>query len=200
MRSFVLGLVCISIVLGGCQGAAVHRDVPCPASFTACGGDLAGTWTFASRCSPSVLVAGCPEATVHLTSDDLAGTLTFGADKGYTLDLEVDQTLMLELPAVCQTRLGVTSCAAMSGQGLNGQVSVTQTCSGDASQSCSCTTMESGPSTLMGTYVTSGNQISNVLLGGDALVDYCVKGDELELSSNIPSSSGVDSFFIFTRQ
>jgi hypothetical protein len=196
MRSLVtLFFGGLLVALGGCGSPSAPA---CSATFTPCGGDLAGTWSIDTVCNLSDLETSCAGSTVHITQD-WSGTYTFNSDGTISAIVKPDVTETLTLPPACFS--GVTSCSALgspsnTSNGLTSQ----ETCTGDVSQSCTCTSSLSGTESVTGTYSTMGNDVTTAIDGAaGAATPYCVSGSQLQVQfDNSPSSSNV--YILFTRQ
>lgn len=167
MTSLRWALALSGITLSACGGGAGGA---CPsAAFTACGGDVQGTWNLVNECfefddPPS---AECPEATVeaHTTA---SGSIVFRSDGTYSSSLLFGGELALEAPASCLDP-GET-CADLSDPADG------TTCQG--TDPCQCTTqLDDVTSEEEGDYATSGTSATlSPPLQLPRTVDYCVDG------------------------
>jgi hypothetical protein len=170
---------------GGTTGAGGR--ITCPASsvpscaFTACGGDLTGTWTIDGECyapTHSILVdiLGCDNVEGTGVTITASGTWTFGSDMTYTNSVTAQTTLTFNEPYTCD--ISATDCS-------NVQVlDYAATCTGTGC--CSCTQVRPAEtSTEAGTYALSGSTVNMTATGGFAVPwQYCVTGNTLTLFYN----------------
>jgi hypothetical protein len=172
----------------GTGGQGTGGRVTCPSvsqptcsAFTACGGDLTGTWTIDGECyAPThpiwVDILGCDNVQgtgVHITA---SGTWTFGSDLTFTRSITSQTTLEFNEPYTCD--ISATDCS-------NVQVlDYAATCTGTGC--CSCTQVRPASTTSdTGTYSLSGSTVNVTSAGGNALPwPYCVNGNTLTLSYN----------------
>lgn len=150
----------------------------CGGAFTACGGDLTGTWTFSAACAnvpPTALNAPwstCPTATISATID-MQGSITFNADKTYTVSDTMNRTIDGTLPKTC---LG-------SGQTCQSIIDASKgDTATDTGTDCKVTgtSKESTPNET-GTWTTSGTTFTTTKTGGSGStsIAYCVTGNTL---------------------
>jgi hypothetical protein len=177
----------------GCSSSAPS----CSPTFTPCGGSLVGTWTYESACGASaVAMMQCPGASVDV-APNVSGTYTFNADGTYSTNLTIEESGTETVPASCLG--GVTACAQLDATLNTGGLTIALTsCSGTASQSCTCTVSVSGTLTQTGKYATAGNDFSVTPSGGAAGMPtgYCVAGSTLEIGAG----SSTASYAILTKQ
>ncbi len=179
------------ISLCGCNSAP-----SCPATFTPCGGDIEGTWAYDSICNGAA--SQCPGTTTSFTPS-IEGTYTFNADKTYTASLSASGSGTEVLPASCFGGT-ITSCSELDSTTTEGGYSVTESCTGTASQSCTCAVTESGTLTQTGTYSTAGTSVTTTTDGTPAATSpYCVSGSELLLDLGSTASASA-AYIIFTKQ
>jgi hypothetical protein len=203
---------------GGTTGdAAVNSSC----TFTACGGDLVGTWHFAASCA--VGSSDCPPFT-GVTIDSAASvfTSTFTSGGAFTRTTAGMLTETLSYTRAClDAAAGITPnpsnttgqvCAFFQdavrssiGNADAGAISelASFTCS-TSGENCVCRQVFMNASqTLTGTYTTNGNQVTVVYTGSDAgttpteSFDYCVSGDTLKL--HFPGTGGSDIVLTYTR-
>ena len=175
-------------------------------SFTACGGNLVGTWRFASSCG----LLSCSQSQHIMTEQAGNGaTYVFGGDGTFSATASGSWSQTFRYPAGCiasSSDAGTTeACAALEErtrtalQQIDSGVPlgpITFTCVVDGNQVCVCSEMYSFSSPLIqtGTYTTSGNQITVTITGssfdagaGDGVApapsEYCVSGNTLTLRS-----------------
>lgn len=169
--------------------------------FTACGGNIVGTWRVVSSCG-SVSSSSCPSSeriTVQTTLTQ--GTYTFAGDGTFTLMASGSATETLRYPLACLggiTDAGIPQACAdierafvASTQPADAgtpAVEVTSaSCASAANAACACTVVlgYTSPQTTSGTYTTSGSQITFAVRAADGGTDpaseYCVSGNTLTL-------------------
>jgi hypothetical protein len=170
---------------GGATGSGGR--ITCPSSsvptcsFTACGGDLTGTWTIDGACyapTHSILVdtLGCDYVEGTGVTITESGTWTFGSDLTYTRSVTAQTTLQFNLPYTCD--ISATDCS-------NVQVlDYAATCTGTGC--CSCTQVRDPETTTdSGTYALSGATVNVTTTGGNAVPwQYCVNGNTLTIFYN----------------
>jgi hypothetical protein len=153
----------------------------CVASFTPCGGDLVGTWSFVDGCG---LQGPPPPKCEGATSSfdlDVDGTMTFTIDGSYALQGTATITISETYPAACLPA-ETTDCAQLENKGVD--------CTGDAAVSCTCTDSEADPNSEEGTYSVEGTTLTTHA-GKDpaTIADYCIDGDVLRMHpSDAPAS------------
>jgi hypothetical protein len=191
--TLTLGALLVLFV-GSCGGHT--NGASCPASFTPCGGDITGTWTYQTSCNVGALAGKqCPGATTSVPIN-ASGSMTFNADGTFSEVVTIDTTGTETIPASCLGAL--TDCTkldqTLSDQGLTVQITG---CTGTASQSCTCTVSATGMLNATGKYTTAGNNFSLTVSGGTASVPsgYCVSGSQLELAAD-PTNT---AFSILTK-
>jgi hypothetical protein len=184
----LLGSFVAALGAGGCSSAP-----SCPATFTPCGGDISGTWTLRTGCGQSALVmALCPGASSDF-SPDVGGTATFDAGGTYSLNLTSDVSGTQTLPASCLG--GTQSCAMLAPSSTPGFTSDV-TCSGDPTQSCTCTGSTHSTLAATGTYTTVGSYVALTGSAGPSGSNpYCVTGNQLELELDASNAT----YLIFTK-
>jgi hypothetical protein len=179
--------------LGGCSSAPSCTD-----TFTACGGDLTGTWVFDAECNAAALTAmACPGATTTV-SPNISGTYTFNADKTFSTSLSIAESGMTTLPASCLA--GSTSCSELDLHQTSDGTTIDETCTGNAAQSCTCSISQTGTLTETGTYLTAGNNLTQSS-GGSAgnPTPYCVNGSQLQISISITGGIS-NAYLLFNKQ
>ncbi len=172
------GLVSVASCGGGDSSPPPTMDVTCE-SATACGGDLVGSWTIASRClgvDVSSFTVDCPGSTAYAQGYQIAGLVTYDANMMFRLTSTLTGSVVVKYPASCLTPPdGVqVTCeqlrAALLAPGKYPSVSCL---SDDAA--CDCT-IEMPVETFAGNGVYSTAE-GVVLTGTDDQSDYCVKDD-----------------------
>ena len=206
---------------GGSGGTTGDAAVNSSCTFTACGGDLVGTWHFAASCA--VGSSDCPPFNgVTIDSSASVFTSTFGSGGAFTRATSGMQTETLSYTRAClDTAAGITHnpsnsteqvCAFFQdavqssiGNADAGVISelASFTCS-TSGENCVCREVFMNASqTLTGTYTTNGNQVTVVYTGFDAgttpteSFDYCVSGDTLKL--HFPGTGGSDVVLTYAR-
>ena len=183
-------------MLGGCAGRATVEQAPpddggeppadsgtqllqC-APYTACGGDLVGTWTLVSFCfDMPVQHAGC-ESLQYLANDD-QGSIEFSDAGTFKQYSSAAFRLLTVVPAGC-----VDSSCAMIQAGYQASLASTGTGTVVCSASdggCVCDANAKSQQTVSGQYSVSG---ANLTLNLDPMTvsginSYCVINDQLTL-------------------
>lgn len=209
----VMFVVCVATA--ACGSSAKNAEVISCDPFTACGGDLVGTWRLVSSCG-SVSSSPCPPSErISFKSSVTQATYTFASDGTFTFAASGDLTEALRYPVACLS--GITdagtpqACADIErafltttqtgDAGTPTVVVKSVSCSTAANDSCACTAVLTSPSAqTTGSYTTSDNQLTlagSALDGGvrdagaDSVWEYCVSGNTLTLHSSSSSSDGV---------
>jgi hypothetical protein len=148
-------------------------------AFTACGGDLTGTWTFTAGCAtvPTSTLGSpwstCATSSISATVDQ-TGTITFNADKSYAVDNKVSISFNGDLPKSCLSS-GQT-CQSIGDPSKGDVVSDDGTDCHVTGQKNDSTTNETG------TYSTTGTTFTTTKTGSStpgATISYCVTGNTL---------------------
>jgi hypothetical protein len=149
---------------------------PVDCSFTACGGSLVGKWTINAGCvddPDSDTLDGCPTATID-ASTDLSGSVDFGADGTFSVDLTQSGSISAKIPTSC---LNGSTCDSFASSNK-------ATCTTD-SAGCDCTGMiDTKHSSDGGTYTSSGNSFATTSTGDSSPGtpnEYCVSGNTLKV-------------------
>lgn len=139
-------------------------------AFTACGGDVVGTWTMNDSCATQdFATVECPSRSGAIDYA-ASGTLTFAADMTVSGTLTLAGTTTQHLPTSCLPP--GTACADLA------DPSVQQACD-EAGDGCDCVhTFGDPPFEVTGTWATSGSVLTLGELGD---LDYCVSGSTLWL-------------------
>lgn len=164
------------------------------ADFKPCGGDPAGTWTFADFCAPAQgigAVPNCPEltATIDYTINrDVvidASNITIAAGSAHT-------ALVINYPLVCFTRdgdggtidAGISDCATLQTQ-INKDPKNMYACVDKGSGICACTTASDATAAEeKQTYTTSGTSLTTTKSDGTMdTSEYCVNGNLLSVQA-----------------
>jgi hypothetical protein len=166
----------------------------CVASVTPCGGDITGTWTLQGFCGGTAqLMMQCPGASADF-APNVSGTYTFNADGTYSLTLTADESGPQTLPASCLPNIQTCAMLEMSST-MQGLTSSVTSCSGDVSQSCTCTFMARGTLTDNGTYTTAGTSVTMTGTSGPSKPEgFCATGNQLELTL-----TSNETYLVFTK-
>ena len=151
-------------------------------SFTACGGDLTGTWAIGVGCANIVPqdapIPNCPGSMISVTVTP-TGTITFDATAGtYSLNA-FDGAIAMSgtFPTSCAPNGDCTMTKGPSG--------ATYTMSGSTCDMTAMTTFNGGkgPKTESGTVSVTGSQFVTTPTGGSAgtPTPYCVMGTMLQV-------------------
>jgi hypothetical protein len=191
-RLFTVPLAALLVlVVDSCGGHT--SGASCPASFTPCGGDITGTWTYQTACNVTAEVSKqCPGASSNVPVN-ANGSFTFNADGTCSETFTVDTTGTETVPASCLG--GITDCTKLDTSLTSGGLTFQITgCTGTASQGCTCTVSESGMITAPGTYTTAGTNYS-LKLSTDSTArvpaGYCVNGSQLQLAADSTNTAFV---------
>ena len=202
-RAFALAT---GIVLAGCSSSSSSSNGPDCTMFTACGGNVVGTWRLTKACISGLanpLAAFCPSSTFQV-SESLGGTVKFVANDGVTLAMgvaggtyssNITSSVVedLTIPASClqgATCAQVQSSINQSGDG--GAPAAMGTCT-DAAGGCAChVTAATSATPTSGVYTVSG---STITLDGQPS-PYCVKGSGLLIQNPTTMMAGAGTFTI----
>lgn len=190
---------------GGVNGDGAVTGGSCP--FTACGGNIVGTWHFASACG-SISNASCPQGVV-IEHETAQATYMFNSDGTFmnTITGAFSQTarwpfgcLMIDAGAgqICADYQNMVQAAIVAADA--GTYGETYTCAMDVNQTCVCNeafTLPS-PQSTTGSYTVSGTSLiitsssdgGAADAGAPASVRYCVSGNTLTLDFNGGSVPG----------
>ena len=188
------------------DGDIVQVGGQCGADFEACGGDIAGTWSYTGACTtipPDLLGSGsdsgenpfaaCSEQPKVEFTLDITGTVTFGAAGEFSVDQTVTTSGGVTVPLSCIMELGADSCDAL-------QVPVSE--DGKSCVLVDGSDQEPQHDTTTGTYTAEGSKLT-ISEEGDtepdtSVIEYCVKGDTL--SVRITEDEGTVVEYTATRQ
>jgi hypothetical protein len=207
----VMFVVCVATAACG-SSARNTENISCD-SFTACGGDLVGTWRVVSSCG-SVSSSPCPPSERISFKSSVTATYAFASDGTFTFAASGDLTEALHYPLACLggiTDAGIPQACAdiertfltttQTGDAGTQTVVKSASCSTAANNTCACTAvLTSSNAQTTGSYTTSGNQLTlagSALDGGvrdagaDSVWEYCVSGNTLTLHSFSSSGDGV---------
>jgi hypothetical protein len=172
----------------GGSGGSIPVATTCPA-FSACGGDVVGTWKASSLCGTLGGDMSMPECADAVKSVSASGdpTYTFKSDKTWTLTgtamIEEELSVNDACAQANQVPDAQTYCAYLELFGGLAGGSITFDCTYTA-PNCNCHVSGAGDVGQSGTYAISGTQI-DIVQGdgsGDSNYDYCVSGSTLTLS------------------
>lgn len=154
--------------------------------FSACGGDVVGTWKVTSVCAEIAgpVIDVCPDAlaTLDLTLD---GTATFNADGTRSTDFTGKSTITYKLSAECLGTITMghppASCDVLNKDADATSGDGPTTCTGDPADACSCT--QENPEShdvKTGTYTIDGNTMTSMDDGDDmpTTAEFCIKGTQ----------------------
>lgn len=157
-------------------------------SVSGCGGDLTGNWAVEDACFQVLeqpTVDGCPGATLTVKLDDKSGTWSF-KDGSFNADFTLIGRSVLHVPASCRTINGTMhDCSEFNDTTSDG---LPLTCSMLSSGDCACSIPESSNTKGNGMYTATGSKLD---LGGQAALQYCVKGDHLYIGGEMDVSMGM---------
>jgi hypothetical protein len=156
--------------------AATVQVGNCPA-FTACGGQVDGTWDYTGGCLPDPFLdaqAACSSIMVQNQTASIQGRVSFAGGK-VTRNGVFSYTSSATVPKVCADTFG--GCSSISAV-IKTQAGFDKSyCTGTGD--CACTFSITRTDTSTDTYTTASNQITTG--SGDAY-DYCVAGLKLDYS------------------
>jgi hypothetical protein len=165
---------------GGAQGGC---------ALVPCGGNLEGTWSFASGCR--TYPAGttfsntvCPQATLTALSILGSQTVVLAGGTFTSVTTGLTSTATVALPSAC-VETGAVSCTGTA-SALEGALSGTDVaCTGNAEAGCACSISSQGAALqTSGSYTVLGNLVTLTAGGADSIFDYCVQGATLTLRSS----------------
>lgn len=182
----------------GC-GDGGGGDLPTCGAFTACGGDITGTWTFDGVCSEGDIAssivdtgdlpAECKDAVKSLAID-VSGTLTY-ANGTETSDVNLTMKMGMVYSSACITAVSGTPVAvtqafcdtlASSYDPVDGPTVVCKLASGG----CDCTMTMAEHTQESDTYMVSGGTLT--YSDGDS-VEFCVSGSKLTVRPSTDAGS-----------
>jgi hypothetical protein len=200
---------------GGTNTDAAVNGTSCD-TFTACGGNIVGTWRLVSTCL-AISSSGCPSSErISVQTSPSQVTYTFAGDGTLTLTASGQVTEALRYPLACLgsvTDAGIPQACADTERVLvtppqtadagTSSVEVTSaSCAAAANEACACTVVVryTSPQTASGAYATSGSQLTLVGSGSDggapdagasSVSEYCVAGNTLTIHTAGNTSDGV---------
>jgi hypothetical protein len=168
-------------------------------SFTACGGNVVGTWNFTKACvtgASNPLAMSCPSST-YSVSESLGGSVTFTATT-YTSTTSGTANESFTIPSSC---LNGATCDQLQMGLQQPDAGATGACT-SSSGGCSCTVTATAPSTSEnGTYATSGNTITLTPANGGTSnpAQYCVQGNTLLVEAEAPDGGLGGTVIVATK-
>lgn len=195
IRIVSAAFVVVFVVLGCSSGGSSGGTAAC-SPFTACGGDVTGTWSVTGVCITGVTDSSCTSATLAVTAQP-SGTLTFNANGSYSDTATITATESATIPASCLS--GASDCTAFE-TALQGQTGVSgATCTGNVATSCQCSiVLTPQTDSNVGTYTTAGTALTRTPTGATATTTpYCVQGNTLRLQ--VLDSSGATTTLTATK-
>jgi hypothetical protein len=214
LTTVVLAACC---AFAGC-GSSGKRTDNC-AAFSACGGNIVGTWNYVSGCA-TFMSATCPdEHTMTTPAPGAVATYTFGSDGTFTYTFSggANETINYSLgclsaftdagiPQACADVQSLYRMSVGQDAGSGSAQIASATCSAGQNQTCNCTlAFSSLPQQMQsGSYTISGNQvtITTPSANGGAPdpgtpTDYCVSGNKLTI--HLVTDSGTSGVLTLTR-
>lgn len=167
---------------------APEPSADCTQPFEACGGELPGTWRYASVCSGGAAETEItPSEASWLCSGDVlahvvgpAGTLVFARDTSYTLDTWTEDAGEYTAPPGCLETLQLPDCGALA-KAVGVAEGSDWTCADDGAGGCACTTGGVVPDSQAhdeGAWTATGTQVTlSSLRGEHTTYDYCASGE-----------------------
>jgi hypothetical protein len=191
------GLALVASVLASSCSSAGDPSPDCT-TFTACGGDVVGTWKIAKTCvsgAQDPLAVQCSTSAFHI-SETVNGTVTFASNGTVTSSNDLSTTEDTTIPASC---IGGATCVQLE-TSLNrrviGEATTMATCT-DASGGCSCHAITSAPTVGANTtYSVSGTVIT---IGGNP-DPYCVRANGLLIQTQNGTTGSDIVTFALTKQ
>jgi hypothetical protein len=180
----------------------------CP-KYSACGGNLVGTWVIADHCGWTDEGFGSKDCSIDSWFDgETTGTMTFNADGSYATNLGGTSVYIEDAPLESQCGGGAAGGGFDSADGgasappdsgpptcqererierlllgrLPAKDAVSVSCTAHGSR-CACTWVRPPPGMKTGTYSIDGSELT-IDAGRQR---FCVKGDELFLIEEFPS-------------
>jgi hypothetical protein len=202
-RAFALAT---SVVVAGCSSSSSSSNGPDCTMFTACGGNVVGTWKLTKACIsglPNPLAAFCPSSTFQV-SESLSGTVKFVANDGVTLAMgvaggtyssNISSSVVedLNIPASCLQGATCAQVQSSINQSVDGGAPAAMGTCTDAAGGCACHVTAAGSATpTTGVYSVSG---STITLDGQPS-PYCVKGSGLLIQNPTTMMAGAGTFTI----
>jgi hypothetical protein len=157
--------------------------------FSACGGNLVGTWKVTSVCAEiaGAVIDVCPTAVAQLDLT-LTGTATFSGDGTRSSDFTTKATITYTLDAACLNAITSgkppATCDVLSKPADPANGDGPTACTGDPTVSCTC--VEDNPEKSekkTGTYTADGSTLTMTedADGSMKTAEFCVKGSEVRV-------------------
>lgn len=154
--------------------------------FSACGGDVTGTYAVTGVCAEASapLLEQCPDVMAEIDLN-LTGTATFNDDGTTETNFTSQTTISYTLTAACMdtvtSGMPPASCDELSEPADPESDDGPTTCTGDATVSCTC--VQENPAeteTKTGTYAASGTTLTMTddSDGSVSTLEYCIDGSE----------------------
>jgi hypothetical protein len=189
----------------GSEKGGNHPPATC-STFSACGGDLVGTWNIVATCGPGTIhtfdattIPNCTGVKVRTTTA-ASGTMTFDANSSYVGMFTNSNTEEVVLPKTCA---GSQSCDAYYLSLLNpaNPPPLSGSCTDDGTN-CSCTHLLSPQHNAVdGTYTVAGTTLTLTLVGGQPFpTQYCAETNELTISTIVGSDASTALVYTLTKQ
>jgi hypothetical protein len=162
------------------EASAAAEEIDVCEPFTACGGDVEGSWEITDGCFSFMTVSGgsvipsCPAATMDYVPDAAGGAYAFQADGSYSGEFELVGRLVMKVPMSC---LGPrSSCAELE------DVDTGRSCVLTAERTCLCTSLleQSTEQASSGSYTVDGSRLD---FSNDISMTYCAQADRLTLET-----------------
>lgn len=189
------GFLILALSLVACSGSedkgpTMTPVTTCSGTFTACGGDVVGSWTLGSVCTNGELTdlfnqqvaADYPSCAQSFTDMSMSsnGTVTYDGSK-YTRTGSIQTTGKMKITATCIAEqsgglvLSAASCSNL-GKFLPARYpGSTFTCSYDGT-TCNCDMSATQAINDSGTYTLAG---SSIVESDNYTYDFCVNGSQL---------------------
>lgn len=167
----------------------------------ACGGTLAGTWTYVGGCvDPAAILARvqllCPSATISNQAHSSGGTLTVDANGTITRNVSNTTTGDVHVPSACASIVG--GCSGVEFAITSQFPSSTATCVA-AGADCDCAVATITTLNDTGTYTVNGGVVT-VHSGGNTLeYYYCVSGNTLHYHGLATNAFDDEVTYVLTK-
>ena len=174
-----------------------------------CGGDITGEWKIVDFCPdtnkvPQEVKDICETATLDYDKANVSGSISYKADKSYSLTSTASGTGYVVLGADCLKQSGgVTLTCKQVEEAINQntkEASQKVSCASSGS-GCRCALNLSETATSTGTYAVSGNGVTLTDKDSKKLESqFCVKGSTLYMSVNLATGSSGGMGYEFAGQ
>jgi len=174
-----------SIILVGDDVVVVSECKSVAEEFSACGGDVEGTWKFKDVCMDDTVIGSnpfedtCPTASVEVEVEWDA-TITFKGDGTYTQVMNSQSmNATYNVPLSCLEQMGGAAVCVSGQEGMFGD----EANCGVQGTTCVCTSSKVDTNeepNQSGTYAVSGNKLTITSSGGDGPdkpMNYCRAGN-----------------------